>query len=266
MEEILIEADLGVDTTFAILDAMRILSKEKRIEDSEGLLALLREELVRCLEPGNHSIDLDASEGVHVVLIAGVNGSGKTTTIGKLAARFKGEGRTVLLGAADTFRAAATEQLTVWSERVDVPIVKHQHGADPAAVAYDAAESALSKGVDCLIIDTAGRLHTKANLMEELKKIQRVIGKRIPGAPHDVLLVLDSTTGQNALQQARVFTEALDVTGIILTKLDGTAKGGIALAIQKELGIPIKFIGIGEGMDDLQPFVARDFVDALLDG
>ena len=168
-----------------------------------------------------------------------------------------------MLGAADTFRAAAVEQLTIWSDRAGVPIIKHQDGADPAAVAFDAADAAVARSIDCLLIDTAGRLHTKVNLMEELKKVQRVIAKRVPGAPHEVLLVLDATTGQNALQQARVFTEALNVSGIVLTKLDGTAKGGIAVAIQKQLGIPIKLIGVGEGIDDLQPFVAREFVEAL---
>jgi len=168
-----------------------------------------------------------------------------------------------MLGAADTFRAAAVEQLTIWSERASVPIIKHQDGADPAAVAYDAADAAQARGIDCLLIDTAGRLHTKVNLMEELKKIQRVVGKRIPGAPHEVLLVLDATTGQNGLQQARIFTEALSVTGLVLTKLDGTAKGGIVVSIQKELGVPIKLIGVGEGVDDLQPFHAREFVEAL---
>ena len=170
----------------------------------------------------------------------------------------------MLLGAADTFRAAAVEQLTIWSDRAGVPIVKHKGGADPAAVAYDATDAAVSRGIDCVIIDTAGRLHTKVNLMEELKKIQRVIGKRLPGAPNDVLLVLDATTGQNGLQQAKLFTEALTVTGIVLTKLDGTAKGGIAVAIQKQLGIPIKFIGVGEAVEDLQAFNAREFVDALV--
>ena len=205
----------------------------------------------------------EAQQGPHVTLVAGVNGSGKTTTIGKLAARLQREGKSVMLGAADTFRAAAAEQLTVWSERVGVPILRHQEGSDPAAVAHDAVAAALSRGIDCVIIDTAGRLHTKINLMEELRKIQRVIAKLVPQAPHEVLLILDATTGQNGLQQAKKFTEALSVTGIVLTKLDGTAKGGITVAIQKQLGIPIKFIGVGEGVDDLQPFEPGEFVEAL---
>jgi len=214
---------------------------------------------------GDHVPHWDTSAGPHVTLVAGVNGSGKTTTIGKLAAHLKGDGKSVMLAAADTFRAAAVEQLTIWSERADVPVIKHQDGADPAAVAYDAADAAVSRGIDCLIIDTAGRLHTKVNLMEELKKIQRVVGKRIEGAPHQVLLVLDATTGQNGLQQAKLFTEALTTTGIVITKLDGTAKGGIAVAIQKQLGIPIKYIGVGETVEDLQPFNAQEFVDALFE-
>ncbi|HEO69642.1 MAG TPA: signal recognition particle-docking protein FtsY, partial [Candidatus Hydrogenedentes bacterium] len=194
-----------------------------------------------------------------------VNGSGKTTTIGKLAAERVRAGHSAILAAADTFRAAAIEQLSIWGERSGADVVKHQGGADPAAVAYDAADAAAARGVDCLIVDTAGRLHTKVNLMAELQKIQRVIRKRVPDAPHEVLLVMDATTGQNGLQQARLFTEALNVTGIVLTKLDGTAKGGIVVAIQKQLGIPIKLIGVGEGIEDLQPFDARSFVKALFE-
>lgn len=265
LEEILIQADLGVETTLEVVQQMRDIAQEQKLEDPEELLAILREELTKALEPGDHALNWEAPGGTHVTLVSGVNGSGKTTTIGKLAARLKAEGKSVVLGAADTFRAAAVEQLTIWSERAGVPIVKHKEGSDPAAVVYDATDAALSRQADCLIIDTAGRLHTKVNLMEELKKIQRVIRKRIPDGPHEVLLVLDATTGQNGLQQAERFTEALNVTGIVLTKLDGTAKGGIALAIQKQLGIPIKFIGFGEGIDDLQPFNAREFVDALLE-
>jgi len=194
-----------------------------------------------------------------------VNGTGKTTTAGKLAARLIAECKSVLLGAADTFRAAAAEQLTIWGERTGAGIIKHVEGADPAAVAFDAVDAALARNADCVLIDTAGRLHTKVNLMEELRKIQRVVKKRVADAPHEVLLVLDATTGQNGLQQARIFTEALNVTGIVLTKLDGTAKGGIVVAIQKELGIPIKFIGVGEKVDDLQPFNAKEFVEALFE-
>jgi len=264
IEEILIEADLGVETTLAVIEDMRNLAKEKELEKPEELLQVLKDDLIRSLETGDHNMDWTAPEGgPHVTLVVGVNGSGKTTTIGKLASKLVAEGKSVLLGAADTFRAAAVEQLTIWSERTGTPIIKHKDGADPAAVAYDATEAAVSRGIDCLIIDTAGRLHTKVNLMEEMKKVQRVVGKRLPGAPHDVLLVLDATTGQNGLQQARIFTEALHVTGIVLTKLDGTAKGGIAVAIQRQLGIPIKFIGVGEAVDDLQPFNAHEFIEAL---
>lgn len=264
LEQILIEADLGVDTTLGVIADMRRIAVDQGLKTSEELYTVLKDELVRILDPGEHSMRwVNPDGGPHVTLIVGVNGSGKTTTIGKLASQLKGEGKNVLLGAADTFRAAAVEQLTIWSERSGVAIVKHQDGADPAAVAYDATDAAVSRGSDCVLIDTAGRLHTKVNLMAELQKIQRVIAKRLPSAPHDVLLVLDSCTGQNGLQQAKLFTEALTVTGIILTKLDGTAKGGIAVAIQKQLGIPIKFIGVGEAIEDLQPFNAREFVDAL---
>ena len=263
LEETLIGADLGVEAATSIIADMRRLAKERRIFDPDAFLQLLKDELVQTLEPGDHALSWAAPDGPHVTLIAGVNGSGKTTTAGKLCAHLTKQGKSVLLGAADTFRAAAVEQLTIWSERTGVPIIKHQDGADPAAVAFDAADAAASRGLDCLLIDTAGRLHTKVNLMEELKKIQRVVAKRIPGAPHEVLLVLDATTGQNGLQQARIFTEALNVTGIVLTKLDGTAKGGIAVAIQKQLGIPIKLIGVGETVDDLHPFNAREFVEAI---
>jgi fused signal recognition particle receptor len=199
------------------------------------------------------------------MLVAGVNGSGKTTTAGKIAYRLAQEKRTVILGAADTFRAAAGEQLAIWAERAGAQLIRHQEGADPGAVAYDTVDAGIARHVDNVIIDTAGRLHTKVNLMEELKKVQRVIAKRQQGAPHEVLLVLDATTGQNGLQQARQFTQSLTVTGIILTKLDGTAKGGMAIAIQEQLGIPIKLIGVGEGVEDLQPFDAKMFVAALFD-
>lgn len=263
LEQVLIQADIGVDTTMSIIEDMRKLAREQRVSNPDEFITLLKEELITKLTPGDHTLQWKSENGPHVTLIAGVNGSGKTTTTGKIAAKLKADGKSVMLGAADTFRAAAVEQLSIWSDRAGVPIIKHQDGADPAAVAFDAADAAVSRNIDCLLIDTAGRLHTKINLMEELKKVQRVIAKRIPGAPHEVLLVLDATTGQNALQQARVFTEALNVSGIVLTKLDGTAKGGIAVAIQKQLGIPIKLIGVGEGIDDLQPFVAREFVEAL---
>jgi fused signal recognition particle receptor len=263
LEEVLIQADIGVSTSMQIVEEMRVAAKEQKLSESEELMAVLKNRITLILDAGDKTPSWTNHVGTHVTLVAGVNGAGKTTTIGKLASQLKAEGRSVLLGAADTFRAAAVEQLVVWSERADVPIIKHQEGADPAAVAYDATEAAMARGIDNLIIDTAGRLHTKVNLMEELHKIQRVIRKLIPEAPHEVLLVLDATTGQNGLQQALKFTEIVDVSGIVLTKLDGTAKGGIAIAIQQQLGIPIKFIGVGEGIDDLQPFDAHDFVNAL---
>ena len=265
LEEILIEADVGVETALALIEGMRAIAAERKLEDPTALYAVLKDELRALLEPGDHALTWTAPDAPrpHVTLVAGVNGSGKTTTIGKLAAERGRAGKSVILAAADTFRAAAIEQLTIWAERAAADIVKHQDGADPAAVAYDAADAAVARGADYLVIDTAGRLHTKVNLMSELQKIQRVTGKRIPDAPHEVLLVLDATTGQNGLEQARQFTNALNVTGIVLTKLDGTAKGGIVVAIQKQLGIPIKLIGVGEAIDDLQPFDARQFVDAL---
>lgn len=264
LEEILIQADIGVETTVSIVEDMRRISKEQRLQTPDELYDLLKKELIQTLSPGDHIPHWEAPNGgTHITMVAGVNGTGKTTTIGKLASHLKAQGKSVMLGAADTFRAAAVEQLSVWAERSDVPIIKHQEGADPASVAFDAADAAQARGADCLIIDTAGRLHTKVNLMEELRKIQRVIDKKVPGAPHQVLLVLDATTGQNGLQQALQFTEALKVTGIVITKLDGTAKGGIAIAIQKQLGIPIKYIGVGEAVDDLQPFDPQQFVEAL---
>lgn len=265
LEGLLIQADIGVETSLQLIEEARAAAKQERIRTADDLVALLKDHLTRILSAGDHSATWDAPGGPpHVTLVAGVNGSGKTTTIGKLAAHLKQENRSVLLGAADTFRAAATEQLVSWAERVGVPIVKHQEGADPAAVAYDTVDAAVARNVSNVIIDTAGRLHTKVNLMEELKKIQRVIRKRIPDAPHQVLLVLDATTGQNGLQQASAFTEALHVSGIVLTKLDGTARGGMAVAVQRQLGLPIKFIGVGETVDDLQPFDPAAFVDALL--
>ena len=264
LEEILIQADVGVEMTMAILEDMRACVRKQGISDPQALYGVLKEEMVALLSPGDHEMHWDA-EGCHVTLIVGVNGSGKTTTAGKLSAKLAAEGRTVLMGAADTFRAAAAEQLSIWSERTGAGIIRHAEGADPASVAYDTTEAALARGVTNVLIDTAGRLHTKVNLMEELKKIQRVIGKRLPGAPHEVILVLDATTGQNGLRQARQFTEALDVTGIVLTKLDGTAKGGMIVGIQKQFGIPIKLIGVGETVEDLHPFDAGEFVEALFE-
>jgi len=265
LEEILISADVGVATTLQIIEDMRTRAHAEKIIEPERLCQTLKSEMILLLGNNKSDTEWKVENAPHVMLIAGVNGSGKTTTAGKIAAKLARENRKVLLGAADTFRAAATEQLAIWAERADVDIIRHQEGADPGAVAYDTVDAAISRKSDNVIIDTAGRLHTKVNLMEELKKVQRVIAKRLPGAPHEVLLVLDATTGQNGLQQARQFTEALSVSGIVLTKLDGTAKGGMAIAIQKQLGIPIKMIGVGEGVDDLQPFDAQQFVNALFD-
>jgi fused signal recognition particle receptor len=265
LEETLISADVGVATTLQIIEDMRSRAKAEKIIDPERLYEVLKAETIDLLGSDETDTEWKCDNTPHIMLIAGVNGSGKTTTAGKIASRLAREGRSVLLGAADTFRAAATEQLAIWAERAGVDLIHHQEGADPGAVAYDTVDAAIARGCDNVIIDTAGRLHTKVNLMEELKKVQRVIGKRLPGAPHEVLLVLDATTGQNGLQQAKQFTDALSVSGIILTKLDGTAKGGMAIAIHKQLGIPIKMIGVGEGVDDLQPFDASLFVNALFD-
>lgn len=265
LEESLISADVGVETTLQIVEDMRKRVKSEGIEDASRLYEILKEEMTALLTQSEAGCDWRCEGEPHVMLVAGVNGSGKTTTAGKIAYTLAKEKRTVVLGAADTFRAAAGEQLAIWAERAGAQLVRHQEGADPGAVAYDAVDAGIARKADNVIIDTAGRLHTKVNLMEELKKVHRVIGKRQPGAPHEVLLVLDATTGQNGLQQARQFTQALHVNGIVLTKLDGTAKGGMVIAIHNQLGIPIKLIGVGEGVEDLQPFNARDFVAALFD-
>ena len=265
LEESLIGADVGVETTLQIVEDMRNRAKEEGISDPGRLYEVLKQELTDVLSLSETNCEWRRDDGPHIMLIAGVNGSGKTTTAGKIAFRLAQEKRAVVLGAADTFRAAACEQLAIWADRAGAQLIRHQEGADPGAVAYDAVDAGVARKADNVIIDTAGRLHTKVNLMEELKKVQRVIGKRLPGAPHEVLLVLDATTGQNGLQQARQFTQALAVDGIVLTKLDGTAKGGMAIAIHKQLGIPIKLIGVGEGVDDLQPFHASEFVAALFD-
>ena len=247
-----------------IIDGLRQRAVEERTKKPEALQILLRDEMTRIM---NQTPPIpESNDRPHVILVVGVNGSGKTTTIGKLAARYKQEGRKVLLAAADTFRAAAIEQLEVWAHRSDVEIVKHQQGSDPSAVAYDALQAANARDVDVLIVDTAGRLHTKDNLMEELKKIKRTLSKQIEGTPHGTIIVLDGTTGQNAMTQAKIFNEALNgLTGIVLTKLDGTAKGGIVLSITDQLSIPVKMIGVGEGIEDLQDFNANDFVTALFE-
>jgi fused signal recognition particle receptor len=260
-EELLIMADVGPQSATSIISGLRERVKKGKIRDISELKVALKEEIKNILKEGPKIIC--AGEKPYVILAVGVNGVGKTTTIGKLARHFTDNGFTVTLAAADTFRAAAIEQLEIWAKRAGAQIVKHRGGADPAAVAFDAVTSAKAKNIDIVIIDTAGRLHTKTNLMEELKKIKRVVGREVPSAPHEALLVVDATSGQNAINQAKMFNEAVGVTGIALTKLDGTAKGGIILAINKELGIPVKLIGVGEGIDDLQDFNAEEFVEAL---
>jgi len=264
LEEILIVADVGVEATARLIEGVRREVKKKGITDAHAVLPLLRHEVLEILQPHEAPLTLKgAGDGPFVVMVIGVNGTGKTTTIGKLAHRFTSQGKKVVVAAADTFRAAAIEQLEIWSERAGAHFVKHASGADPSAVAFDAVKAAQSRKCHLIFIDTAGRLHTKENLMEELKKIKRVIGRELPGAPHEILLVLDATTGQNAVVQAQTFHQSLEVTGIALTKLDGTAKGGIIVAIAQELGIPLRFVGVGEGIEDLQDFRAEVFVDAL---
>ncbi len=259
LEELLITSDIGVQ---ASMDLIGRISRSGS-DDPAGIRTLLRAEILALLSRNSAADAPTSPEKPHVVMVVGVNGVGKTTTIGKLAAQAAASGRSVLVAAADTFRAAAVEQVSVWAERAGAEIVKHKEGADPAAVAYDAVEAAMARGIDTVIVDTAGRLHTKVNLMEELKKIKRSISKKVPGAPQEILLVLDATTGQNAIPQARMFHEALGVTGLVLTKLDGTAKGGIVIAVCSELNIPLKYIGIGEKIEDLQAFDAEGFVEAL---
>ncbi len=263
LEELMVGADMGIQAASEIIDDIRQAHKEGRIEDTSNLRAYLKEELVRILGESDASLRM-ADQAPTVILVAGTNGSGKTTSIAKLAKHLHDNGRKVLLAASDTFRAAAVEQLDIWRERLGVDIVKHQTGADPAAVTFDALEAAIARKADVLLVDTAGRLHTKKNLMTELEKIRRVIQKRLPEAPHEVILVLDATTGQNAIQQAKLFNEAIEVTGIFLSKLDGTAKGGIVVAIKKQIDIPVKFIGIGEQPEDIEAFDPEKFVEALI--
>jgi fused signal recognition particle receptor len=267
LEEALVTADVGIDTTVAIIDKIeQRVARDKYLNTTE-LNTILKEEIENILidAPSSNSYDFHSELPAkpYVILVVGVNGVGKTTTIGKLSYNFKRAGRSVLLGAADTFRAAAVDQLTIWSERTGVPIVKQAMGSDPAAVAYDTVQSALSRNSDVVLIDTAGRLHNKAHLMDELSKIKRSVQKVIPDAPHEVLLVLDGSTGQNALEQAKHFTAATDVTALAITKLDGTAKGGVVLAIANQFKIPVKFIGVGEKMEDLLVFDKHEFVDSL---
>ena len=266
LEEVLLQADVGFETVMELMDKLRFEVQRQNIKDTEGIQSIISEKLVEIYEQGEEdSIELNMQpEGeLTVILFVGVNGVGKTTTIGKLARRLQQQGKTVMLAAGDTFRAGAIDQLQVWGDRVGCEVIKQSEGSDPAAVMFDAVRAAKNRGADVLICDTAGRLQNKVNLMNELEKVHRVIAREVPGAPHEVLLALDATTGQNALIQAQTFKEVTDVTGIVLTKLDGTAKGGIVLAIRNKLHIPVKFVGLGEQMDDLQPFDAERYVYGL---
>lgn len=266
LEEILIGADVGVNTVMGLIDELRVEVKKRRLNDASELRPVLSEKLIELLRgEQDNSLNMNP-DGPTVILFVGVNGVGKTTTIGKLAHKFKSEGKKVLLAAGDTFRAGAIEQLEVWGTRTGVEVIKQSPGSDPAAVMYDAVQAAKQRNADILICDTAGRLQNKSNLMDELNKIFRVIQREIPGAPHEVLMVLDATTGQNALSQAKLFGEKSGVTGLVLTKLDGTAKGGIVVAIRQELNIPVKLVGLGEKMEDLQEFDSEQFVHALFAG
>lgn len=262
LEESLVMADMGAETAMEAVEMLRQRCKAEKIKDTQGARACMRDILAQYLSTEHSGVDFSSAPAVF--LFIGVNGVGKTTSIGKLAARFKAEGKKVLLCAGDTFRAAAADQLTIWAERAGVDIIKQHEGADPAAVVYDAMNAAKARRADVVLVDTAGRLHNKQNLMNELGKITRVVDRECPNSSRETLLVLDATTGQNGLIQAKQFSQTAGITGIILTKLDGTAKGGIVIAIAKELGVPVKFIGVGEGVDDLQPFDPRAFTEALL--
>ena len=265
LEEGLLGADVGAELTTSIVGRVEERVRNERITKMERLTEVLREE-TRALIPQRSAQTIDLSRAKpFVVLVVGVNGTGKTTTIAKLAARWKGEGKSVILGAADTFRAAAIEQLQMWADRVGVPMIKHKAGSDPGAVAHDAVAAAVARNADVVVIDTAGRLHNKSHLMQELSKVRRVIEKELPGAPHETLLVLDGTTGQNGVIQAAAFLEAAKVTGMVVTKLDGTAKGGVILSIMRQFDIPVKFIGVGEAADDLIPFDPAAYVDTLFE-
>lgn len=261
LEEILIVSDVGVETTMRVIGELKKKVRENKITDPAAVKSLLKEELALILKDDGAPLKLDTAPSV--IIVIGVNGVGKTTSIGKISSLLKSQGKKVLLAAGDTFRAAAIDQLEIWANRVGVELIKQSEGSDPAAVVYDAVQAARARRADVLICDTAGRLHTKKNLMEELKKVSRVIDRELPGASRETLLVLDATTGQNAISQAKTFGEACDVSGIVLTKLDGTAKGGIVIAIKSELDIPVKLIGVGEKVDDLQPFDSNEFVEAL---
>jgi len=260
LEAVMLTSDLGVKTTEYLMKEIRRGVTEGIINHTGDVMGFMEERVAELLNDQEEELEMHKPE---VILVVGVNGVGKTTTIAKLAHYYKEQGKNIVIAAGDTFRAAASEQLSIWADRVGVPIVKHQEGADPAAVVFDAINSALAKNADLVIVDTAGRLHTKTNLMEELKKIGRVANRLVEGAPHQTLLVLDGTTGQNAVSQAKLFGQAVPVNGIVVTKLDGTAKGGVVISIKEELGVPVRWIGVGEGMDDLRPFNAKDFAKAL---
>ena len=264
LEDLLVSSDIGIRTSMALIEDLSARYKDREIKHTEEVIDVLKEDLKGLLRSKGRELVVAASPPT-VIMVAGVNGAGKTTSIAKLSKMLKDQGSKVLLSASDTFRAAAVEQLDIWSNRAGVDIVKHESGSDPAAVAFDACDAAVARGSDYVIIDTAGRLHTNRNLMEELAKIQRVIAKKIPGAPHEVLLVLDATTGQNAVSQARLFGQYVNTTGLFLAKLDGTAKGGIVITVVREIEIPVKFIGVGEQMDDIEAFDAGRFVDALFE-
>ncbi len=263
LEEALVTSDVGVDTTLNIIRRIEERVARDKYVNTEELNSILREEIAALLQENDTTTATIEEKKPYVIMVVGVNGVGKTTTIGKLAHRFKSQGLKVVLGAADTFRAAAVEQIAIWGERVGVPVVKQQMGSDPASVAFDTLQSAKAQGADVVIIDTAGRLHNKVGLMDELSKIKRVMQKVVPDAPHDVMLVLDASTGQNAYEQAKQFTQAVDVTSMTVTKLDGTAKGGVVIGISEQFKIPVRYIGLGEGMEDLQVFNAKDFVNTL---
>ena len=262
LEEILITSDVGVKTTLELVRTLEQRLGRNELKDGEALRQALKDEILTRLNAHHQPLDISSAQPF-VMLVIGVNGVGKTTTIGKLASRYTADGKKVLLAAADTFRAAAAEQLEIWGERSGVDVIRHKEGADPSAVVFDACKAAMARNVDILIVDTAGRLHTKVNLMEEMKKIRRVIDREIPGAPHETLLIVDAATGQNAMSQARLFKEAASVSGIALTKLDGTAKGGIVVAVSHEFALPVRFIGVGEAIDDLRNFDPQEFTDAL---
>ena len=265
LEETLITSDVGIKTAENLMEEVRKGIKKKEISSPEDLKPFLAKKITEILTDGeDQNVMHMAADGPTVFLVIGVNGAGKTTTIGKLSAYYREQGKSVMLAAADTFRAAAIDQLEVWGKRTGAQVIKHEEGSDPAAVAYDAVKAAKARGIDVLIVDTAGRLQTKSNLMQELTKIRRVIAREISGAPHETLLVLDATTGQNAISQAELFTKSAPISGVVLTKLDGTGKGGVVIGIKNELGMPVKWIGIGEGVEDLRPFQAEDFANALL--